>query len=368
VRIKVAIHGMDKRCEDRMLTTFKMNFKGQCEYSDIDSADTVILDVDGMDAETELHSFRNMYPEKPVVVMSTTPLELTDAIYVEKPAKLNQLLNAIQTSSNKEIPTDLSANIGASTAKIASALADKSSSSQLKHQTAGSHDIYYNPEKFMQGKITEALNKSNSMKTSIFIKSWMDRWIIISPDSKYLVHNVKESQLRNLGLIQIGEEMAYSEKDFAEEDILAMADTPIGQIKTATIDTFIWDVTVRTARGRIPEGTSLDDLYVLQHWPNLPRLLYVPNAVRISAFWLDQPQSINDLSKTLSIPLSDVFTYFSACHASGGLKLAKRNEDKLISPEVIQVDNKKRGVFAALFKKMSSNVVHKKDTTEQEDN
>ena len=154
---------------------------------------------------------------------------------------------------------------------------------------------------------------------------------------------------------------SYSEPQFSDNEILLMAATPANKVKLTLTDQFIWNLTVKTARGRVPEGTSLDDLHVLQYWPNLPRLLHIPNAMRISAFWLDRPQSINNIILKLSIPLEDVLTYFSAASASGILKPAKRKEDEMIIPDIVIVDKKKQGIFAALISKVSKNIIRNKD-------
>lgn len=359
MKIKVALYGMDKRCEDRMLTVFKMNFKGVCEHTQIDQADTVIVDMDGKNVDETWKEFRSKHPDSPVIIMSTEPVVISETTYVSKPARLNELMDALKKTSNKDVGADL--GLSSNTQKVANAMEDRFKTAVKKRGTSEKYELYYNPDKFLQGKVQAAISKSNETNQSIYIKCWSDRWIVIFPYSQYLFQNVKESQLRNLGVVQIGDEISYSEKKFSETEISDMSDTPTNQVKATPVENFIWDVTVRTARGRIPEGTSMDELYVLQRWPNLPRLSHIPNATRISAFWLDQPQSINSIMDKLAIGFEDVFTYFSAASAVDLLKRAKRNEDHLVKPEVLKVENKKKGIFAALMSKVSKNIVHKKD-------
>lgn len=363
MKIKVALVGMDKRCEDRMLTVFNMNFKGQCEQTSIDDADTVIIDLDDKKVDKTWAEFRDNHPDKPAIIMATKPVEIEGSIYISKPARLNELLEALKTSSNKEINTEIGLASTSRTQQVADALQDRTKAARRVNQTSDNYELYYQPENFLQGKVLNAIKKSNEIDQTIFIKCWSDRWILIFPDSHYLFQNVKESQLRNLGLVQAGEDISYSEKIFSDEEMLSMSESPTSQVQLTTVDKFIWDVTVRTARGRIPEGTSLDDLYVLQYWPNLPRLSYIQNSSRISAFWLDQPQSINNVVEKLGLPFEDVLTFFSAACATGALIRAKRNEDNLIKPEVVQIEKKKRGIFNSLMRKIGKNIIHKdKDT------
>lgn len=180
------------------------------------------------------------------------------------------------------------------------------------------------------------------------------------------MQNVGEAQIKTLGLIQLGNDMAYSEHTFSKNEISHMAKSPTSSVKVTSTEQFMWEVTVKTARGRVPEGTSLDDLYVVKYWPNLTRLSYVPNATRISAFWIDQAQSINNIVAKLNIPLEDVLTYFSAASAIGLLKPAKRKEDQLSTPDILKSDKKKHGLFSALFNKVSKNIKRTKVTDEEQ--
>jgi len=224
--------------------------------------------------------------------------------------------------------------------------------------------IYYRPAKFLQGKLVQAIEKSNELDKNIFLKCWKDHWILVSPSTHFLLQNIGDNQTKTLRLVPLGDEndqMAFSEHSFSENEITHMANTPATKVKITSTENFLWNLTVKTARGRIPEGTSLDELYVVHRWPNLPRLRYTANASRITAFWLDRPQSINNIIDKLGVPLEDVLTYFSAANAIGILKSAKRKEDALITPEIIKADKKKQGIFSALISKVSRNITHKKD-------
>lgn len=357
---------MDSRCEDRMVTIFKMNFKGQCELVDVENADTVIIDMDEKNAQSEILEFRTKHPKIPVIIMAIDPVELNETIYISKPAKLAELLEAIQTSSNMEISSNL--NSGANTHSAANALENRSQSSVRKKQGKPvDFELFYNPEKFLQGKILQAIHEGNKIQKSMFLKCWQDHWIVTFPDSDSLLQNVADNRVKTLGLVPLGDEeqqFSYSEHQFSDNEILLMSETPAENVKLTPIDQFLWNLTVKTARGRVPTGTSFDELYVIQHWPNLPQLMYTANAMRISAFWVDRAQSINNVVTKLGIPQEDVLTYFSAAQAIGIAKPAKRKEDLLTTPEIVKSDKKKHGIFSALFNKISSNIKHNKDTEE----
>ena len=369
MNIKVALHGMDKRSEERFLTIFKMNFSGQCERTNIDDADTVILDMDDKNIAGEWSAFRIKYPDIPVIIMAKDHVELTGTIYLSKPAKLAELLTALKDSSKKEINSNLKTSNN--THKAAKALQSRDTkSNHNKLEKSDSFELFYNPEKFLQGKILRAISEGNKMQKSMFLRCWKDHWIVTFPGSDSLLQNVGDNKIKTLGLVPLGDEeeqFSYSEHQFADNEILLMADTPADKVKLVPIERFLWDLTVKTARGRVPEGTSLDELYVVQHWPNLPRLAHSQNAMRISAFWINQPQSINHIVEKLNIPQKDVLTYFSAARSIGILIPAKRKEDSLSIPEIMKSDKKKRSIFAALIGKVSRNVKRKQETDDIED-
>jgi len=364
VKIKVALHGMDKRSEERMLTIFSMNFKDQCEHVDINNADTVIYDMDDKNVNEEWSKFRAEYPDIPVIIMSKDTIDLDGVLHISKPAKLANLLTALKESSNKEIGSSLK-----STANVAHALQDRDRHANKNLGTTEKFGMYYKPEMFLQDKIVKAIKKSHELKKDIFLKCWTDHWILISPFTNFLLQNINDIQIKTLGLVVLGEgpdQLSFSEHLFSNDEIMHMANTPTNKVKIVPTDQFLWDLTVKTARGRIPEGTSLDELYVLQYWPNLPHLLHIANATRISAFWIDKPQSINNVVEKLAIPVEDVLTYFSAATATGLLMPAKRKEDMLVTPEIIETDKKRHGIFKALIGKIGKNITYKKDSVVDE--
>lgn len=365
MKIKVALFGMDKRSEDRMLTIFSMNFKDQCEHADIKHADTVIFDMDDKNVASEWAEFRLNHPDIPVIIMAQEHVELIGTTYISKPAKLAELLAALKDSSNKDISSNL--NTGHNTRSAAKALQERSPKSSYNNNSGSSEsfELFYNPDEFVQGQVVKAIKKANEINSNIFIKCWSNQWILISPNSNFLFQNITDSQIKTLGLVPLGGDLVYSEHPFSDDEISHMANSSTSLVKVFPIDTFLWNIAIRTARGRVPLGVSLDELFILSHWPNLTRLDYIPNAALISAFWVDQAQSINNVINQLHIPYKDVANFFSAAWANGLMKAAKRKEDFLSTPEIITTDKKKHGLFSALINKVSKNIKRGKDIQEQ---
>lgn len=345
---------MDERSASRLRIVFKMVYKGQCILSEIEDADTVILNVDNESAESVLTEFKLSYSQKPVIILSEESITVENIPCLTRPFKLPELLDAIKKTSLFSKPS-----ISHKAKKTAESLVNKMTKSNglvIKNSKAVVHKnsgIYYQPKSFLQGKVTAAIEKANSQKVSVFLRCWSHRWIVVSPSSGYLVENLKERQLANMGIVNTESDVVCREESFSEEQMALMAETPTKEVKVTSIEKFIWDIAVRTSRGRMPEGTSIDDLYTLERWPNLTRLAKINNSMRISAFWIDQPRSINNVASQLNISTQDVFTYFSAASASGLIKKNKKFEKQKIKPKMTKINENKKGLFSAILRKLS---------------
>lgn len=236
---------MDKRSEERMLTVFKMNFKDQCEYTDINDADTVIIDMDDKNVDSEWADFRVKHPDIPVIITAKEHLDLIGAIYISKPAKLAELLDALKETSNKEISSNLTTSHN-NTHNAAKSLQQRfQKTTHHNSESSNNFELFYDPEKFLQGQIVRAVKESNKMDKSIFIKYWNDQWIIIFPNSNFLIKNVNASQVKTLGLVQMGPDLSYSEHKFSNNEISHMINTPTSEVRVTSIEQFMWDITVK---------------------------------------------------------------------------------------------------------------------------
>lgn len=95
---------------------------------------------------------------------------------------------------------------------------------------------------------------------------------------------------------------------------------------------FIWKVALWTSRGRLPRGTGLNDKVCLKYWPNMTRLIELPDALRIVALWMVQPMTLIHTAEALNIPQRHVYALFTACQSLGLIELEQPRTD-LAEPE-----------------------------------
>lgn len=95
-------------------------------------------------------------------------------------------------------------------------------------------------------------------------------------------------------------------------------------------DVLLWKVAAWTYRGRLPTNLPPNVRVYLRHWPNLTRLLELPDAMRIAALLNEQPMSMGRVAEALQIPQRHVFAFCACAHTIGLLDIAKRAGDRMI--------------------------------------
>ena len=87
------------------------------------------------------------------------------------------------------------------------------------------------------------------------------------------------------------------------------------------LQSFIWQLSIWTSRNRLIDPISANTIVKLKAWPNLTRLAYLPEAIRLSAFLARSPVALNMLYKLLPVSLDDVVNYIAATYSIGALEI-----------------------------------------------
>lgn len=122
--------------------------------------------------------------------------------------------------------------------------------------------------------------------------------------------------------------------DIAEEDLPGLCRRPAAEFKAKrfsekecadayatharrNIDELLWHAALYASHGRLLRGCRRDDVVLLKHWPNFPRVRNTPNGIRLAALLTRYPTSVTLAHHLLKIPLSEVNEFYSAAHAAG---------------------------------------------------
>lgn len=368
--IKVVLVSMDERSIARMETIFKVVYKGRCELAHGEDANLAIVDID---FETNAwEKCQRQYPGLPAIIMSETPVDLDGATYVAKPAKLDLLWTSIfnlvtglpqvneiignldsekakKTSSGKTTISSAASSIDAqfdSTSTVSKVSSGKSASEETS--------LYFNPDEYLLGLLVSSIKKHIGKDCAIHVQCWSDRQLILLPDQGRVYTDLTDSQFKNLGIATLNKEFSV---DINSVCGVGKSQLPTGAtdgLQSMPINHLIWDLALRTSRGRLPLGTDLSVPHYLQCWPNFTRLPRTLQGMRIASLWVGNPRTLDDIAMNLGIDHADVYSFYSAAAAIGLAGPAKRQVDKLIAPrDVMNNEISAKGLLASILRHVS---------------
>ena len=86
-------------------------------------------------------------------------------------------------------------------------------------------------------------------------------------------------------------------------------------------EAFVWQLAIWTAQGRLIEPITPDTILKLKSWPNMTRMAFLPESMRLSAFLIKTPVSLSMLYKLLPLEMDDILNFIAATYAAGYLHI-----------------------------------------------
>ncbi|MFN3884172.1 MAG: hypothetical protein ACK4Q4_05360 [Rhodocyclaceae bacterium] len=370
--LKVALLGVN----ERMRNTFAMAFAGPAKevasLSEKGEPDLVIIDADGVGAKELWRSYHEKHPRRPAIAVSAAAIELEGvAATIAKPIKIEQLIAAIRQVGERldqdavskpaqAMATDMSASAPASASSAAPAQEEEEDATRrtitlrlhqavpaTKEPSAGAsiedHSAVCGTAKDIDCNDETQVSRLFLPLEGRLLATLQTALTQAKTGNQPVAVRYKESTLaifhpRGAVAVPVGDNVLQrlSQAVFAENtlilDKLPAHNVPRPGLAAVRPDVLIWKVAAWTYRGRLPVGLHPNQRVYLRHWPNLTRLLALPDAMRIAALLNEQPMSMSRLAEALKIPQRHVFAFCACCHAIGLLDVAKRAADHLIEP------------------------------------
>ncbi len=348
------VYGMDNRSREALKMAFSGPGKGCCLLSDdAQVADIAIINMDSVDAKELLQKIRQEYPQRHTIVLSVNDPQLEDTHYVARPICMEAMASVIRKvrqlppleskpvvaeenrkKEKKESPqehaTPPNSNTGAPPAP------PKRQIPKIDFSQPALQGTYcYDPDNYLQGKITKAIKQSAKKNIALQISirvggEW--KMITILPESKKVLTSINSTLLKRLctsPAYTLEVKVRYHNKKNSFDLEYRATEKKAG----IPIDTFLWRVAFWASQGRVPSETDLKTPVYLKQWPNVTRLATLPNAMRIITLLIDKPRELPLVSQVLGVPYKDVFALYSAAHAIGLAGPAHRKVDTLIQPQ-----------------------------------
>lgn len=360
--IKISVCGFSQKELARLSTIFSVVYKNRCKMAAVDhDADICIFNMDGCDIPQWM-AYRQKFPYRPTIILSTQGVESDDAIVVQSPPKLGILWQAIEKcfSESQELNVIPLAQNQNHTIEEEEEQEKNNKVSTLQPGegspvdfTNNKKDTFYSPDAYLQGYVQKLIREAKTSQICFRVRCFDKQYIIIDGPNRCVYTNFSDQEIKKLGNYSRGE--VVTEKVEVNRQFIDDLQR-LGQgMRKLSDNALIWALALHTAHNRVPQGTDPEQFVFLYQWPNLTRFVQTPHAMRISSFLAKQPRSLSAIAKSLNIPQRDVFSFYSAAHAIGiaGQVIPTNNKPKK-QPQTAQVDRKKHSLFSAMLRRFKS--------------
>ncbi len=367
--IRTAIIGMDERMRNTLQFFFKKSCNNLCVFSEEDSAEICIIDLDGYRGIQLGDEYLKRNPDQPAILLSLGEVENKNGIVLRKPLNKQDLLSALAQAQKKlQLNTAQATPVEEPTKSITSASVPEPPPStrpsahdaallltqqNTKAMIGTAPDIdpadanqtakaQYDPGNYFYSYIQGALKSADARNRGLLIETTRGS-ITFFPESGQVASTISFLHLRTLSSMPIDEKILKI--SFPNNNSLPPAED---MEQVISRESLLWQISLCMSRGRVPKGTDLTAPVFLCRWPNMTRLLIFPHAMRIAALWIHKEHSLVDTSVVLGIPQRYVFAFYSAAHAVGLAGVSRRNADTLFEPLPAQ-KNTKRSLFGKIL-------------------
>ena len=313
------LFGVDARKTAIYSMAFKMHTATQFQLIDnVQQADVLVVDVDGVEGETLWESTQSNFPEIPKVYSSILEPKF-DVAYLPKPVKVETLFPVLRA-----------ALAGVVTFKVTEAeqtqgrerLSFKQQAKNYKNTlvdepeiSATPRDVIFPVEQIQSFDATTGLlGKTRQIATQtenvalivdnkpilMFFPS-VDRVLLAVAPEK--LEEICQNTEVHISIKEIGDHPEWQ------------------QHAKAQMDSCLWQFAVWTAKGRLIQEIDVHQPISLRSWPNITRLAYIPDAMRLSAFLTKSPVNLPMLYKMIRVDIADLLNFVAASHVTNLLKI-----------------------------------------------
>lgn len=294
--------------EEQQKAMFKMAFKmhNTTNYQVIEQGsgevpELVIVDGDGAAGLSAWQKAKGDFRNSVVVYFSKSPPAVT-APYLAKPIKFDTLFPSLRNLLQGNGVWIGQGGIQKPAEQAAAQAAQTPGPSK-------NHDITI-PRFDANLGLLGAFRKAAQQQQSSMISVNGQAILAVFPTIQRVRIEVDADQLRRL---------CGGEGDIA---VRALPEGADGQERAnATITSTMWQIALWTADGRLVQPINPNTIFRLKCWPNLTRLTELPESMRLSAFLVKTPASINTLYKLMPLDIADILNYVAATYLTDYLEI-----------------------------------------------
>ncbi|MDF7677007.1 response regulator [Neisseriaceae bacterium ESL0693] len=327
--------------DDRQTAMLRMAFKmyhsvNYTLVTENDTPDLVLMDGDNAENKDAWLQLRQRFPDAKIIFFSVNPPAFT-APYLAKPIQFNTLFthlrnlqqgNGIWVADGEQAKPE-PAEQAETVQKVpdqAKPVAAESKHPAHEHQQA-KVIVRFNTKGTLFDKVRQLTEQEED--TAIIVNH--KPVLIVFPSIKKVLLTATHDELYQL--------CAHTEQEWQTRHVPATAN--LHEKAKLSIQACIWQLAIWTARGRLIEPITPETMLRLKTWPNMTRLAYLPESMRLSAFLVKSPVALNTLYKLLPVTLENILNYIAATYAIGSLAIEQPVGQSVLSKEQDMVLSRK---------------------------
>ena len=320
--VKLLFVAVDEQQQAMFNMAFKMH--NTTNYQVVDAAsgekpELVIVDGDTSAGVTAWHKAKGVYEGSVVVFFSKSPPPVT-APYLSKPIKFDTLFLSLRNlmQGNGVWVVNSSGSSAHSSTTPSARTAGTATHSPVSHHRASEITIpRFDPNVGLLGAFREVLAQQRNAAILIDDKPVLAvfsniQQVWVAVDSEQLKAYCRQGHV-NVKIKQIPDDSNVQER------------------VNATVTSYMWQVGLLTANGRLVQPINPNTVFILKSWPNLTRLAPVPESMRLSAFLTKTAVSLNMLYKLMPLEMADILNYIAATYLTDYLEITQQVKEDTAS-------------------------------------
>lgn len=356
--VLVLLVGVDDRQFAMLRMAFKMHNAIHYELikeTDEQNPELVLVDGDTTNGDEQWRATRQRYPSAKVVFFARQPPKFT-APYLAKPIKFDTLFvnlrnlqqgNGVWLADGSSTP-DINADHVKTMMSNAGTHSTEQSSLQSGNTTASTASTFSSQKSVVEPPVSndhqesvtlnrfhvdgtllgmvQQLSKKDS-DTAILIDN--KPILIVFPSVKRVLLALESEALQKL----------CRDPSPSLQTRPVTASSKLHEKAKISIESCIWQLAIWTGNGRLIDPITPNTLLKLRVWPNMTRLAFLPESIRLSAFLVRYPVTLATLYKLLPVDMKDILNYIAVTYAAGFLDieqpLTQQIQQQKQAPEMV---------------------------------
>ena len=318
--VKVMLLGVDARKSAIFSMAFKMHTATQFQLvEEAQQTDVLVVDTDGVEGEALWENAQTNYPNVPRVYSSILEPKF-DVAYLPKPVKVETLFPVLRAALS-----------GVVTYKVADAEAQSQNRERLSFkQQAKNYKNTLADEPEVSSAPRDATFPADEIQVFDATTGLlgMTRQIATQTENVALIVDNKPVLMYFPGVNRVLLAVVLDKlEELCQHADVHITVKKIGehpewqQHAKAQMDSCLWQFAVWTAKGRLIKEIDVNQPLALRSWPNITRLAYIPDAMRLSAFLTKSPVNLPMIYKMIRVDIADLLNFIAASHVTNLLKV-----------------------------------------------